>query len=127
MKNWTFIPKISIGLMLFIGTILIGCNSNPASKFERNPPKKLLSRMEMINLLKEIHLAEAVTASSSLTYHKSLARFKRYKLHILEKYNLDSTEFAQNFEYYMSDMDDLGYIYQALSDTFLLRKHRKNF
>jgi len=127
MKNWTFVPKISIGLMLFIGTILIGCNSNPVSKIERIPPEKLLSRMEMINLLKEIHLAEAVTASSNLTYHKSLARFKRYKLHIFEKYNLDSTGFDQNFEYYMSDTDDLEYIYQALSDTFLLRKHRKNF
>ncbi len=107
--------------------VLWGCTDNSESKIERIRPKKFISRTEMINVLKEIHLAEAVTASAGLTYHKSLMRFKRYKLHIFKKYDLDSISFDENYEYYMSDIQDLEYIYQALEDTFLLRKHHKNF
>lgn len=106
--------------------VLVGCSDKSVTKMERIQPEKLVSRPEMINVLKEIHLAEAVTSTSGLTYNKSLARFKRYKLQIFNKYNLDSVSFQENFDYYMRDIQDLEYIYQALEDSFLLRKHHKN-
>lgn len=110
--------------MLFVSW---SCSESIDTDLGRTKPEHLISRHKMINILKEIHLAESVVSSSGLTYTKSLARFKRYKLFIFKKYDIDSASFSTNFNYYMGHQKDSEHIYKALEDTFLIRKHHKNF
>lgn len=97
-------------LALFCGLIFFAsCNNG-------NEPKDLIKKKEMVNVLIDMHLADA-----SLDYvhnNDSLLIFAKNKYnYIFKKYKIDSAAFSNSLNYYSSNSDKLATIYKSVLDS----------
>ena len=78
--------------------MLLSCESKV--KFEK--PENLLSKEEMIDLLTDMHLANATSGINNINEEKNL----NYMALVYEKYGVDSVRFAESNLYYAANVDD---------------------
>ncbi|MCF6296397.1 MAG: DUF4296 domain-containing protein [Flavobacteriaceae bacterium] len=86
--------KYIIFITLFV--LFLSCESK--TKFKE--PESLISKEQMIDLLTDLHIA----TSSRNIKDKNLEKNKNYMGLVFEKYKIDSTQFANNNTYYMSNI-----------------------
>ncbi len=82
---------------ILMAVLFISCNNNTAPK-----PERLLDRDEMINILYDIALMEAIKSFEPAALHDNNVDAHTY---IYKKYDIDSLTFAQNHLYYASDIE----------------------
>lgn len=85
--------------------LLIGCNDAMVKK-----PEKLIDKEEMVNIIYDISILEAMRARNPSPTEHGITRDYIYR-----KYNIDSLQFAQNNEYYASDIQEYKKIYDKVN------------
>jgi hypothetical protein len=85
-------------VFIFLAVLAIGCSNNAAPK-----PERLLDKDEMVNILYDISLIEAMKS-----YDPTVLKENNIEPHtyIYKKYAIDSLTFAQNHLYYASDIEE---------------------
>jgi len=92
-------------LFLSLLILLIGCNDAIVKK-----PKKLIDKDDMANIIYDISILEAMRARNPSPTEHGITRDYIYK-----KYRIDSLQFAQNNEYYASDIQEYKKIYDKVN------------
>jgi hypothetical protein len=87
------------------------CKQNKEEVTYIKEPTNLLSTEKMINLITEVHIAEALivqhqTHGQNVSYYTAL-----YYKTILKKFNITRKDFTENMEYYSYDSKKLDHIY----------------
>lgn len=111
--NLIFILKHTkkfINISIIILTILlISCNSDHNSD--------IIPREEFINLLTELHIADAVLTEKGLYDRKLKDSTESYYNYILVKHNMSRNKFDQSLMYYAHDMEDFSLIYDQVVEN----------
>jgi hypothetical protein len=107
--------EILIVFVLFVTLITISCrneNTNLVGIIER--PKDLINKDSMVNILVDIHLADAiVTHSEYINDEKRKFSYSAYKS-VFEKHNLTKLRFENSISYYSLNQDELKNIYDSV-------------
>lgn len=85
---------------------LIGCQEN---KVNYNKPADLIPKEEMINLIYDMHLAVAASNMKDISLEK-----RNYMSLVYEKYNVDSTRFANSNLYYTSRIQEYEEMFEEV-------------
>ncbi len=103
-----FVFNISIITAIII--LLGGCTEKVQT--EAIPPDDLIPREEMIGIIVDMHLFDAIIWKDQKTKPKSIQQRKHhlYKS-ILEKYNISREQFESSMKYYQSDLGVFDEIY----------------
>lgn len=104
--------KNIIYLFIFVG--ILSCESK--IKFEK--PENLLSKEEMIDLLTDMHLANATSGINNIHEEKN----SNYMALVYKKYGIDSVRFAESNLYYAANVDDYEKIFVAVEKRLLVLK-----
>ena len=88
-------------------------------------PEGVMPESKMINILVDIHLAEA--RANVMTVHLDSARFyfAIYKDSIYKKNKVTKFEFDSSYKYYMRNVSKMDRIYMAVVDSLGLRQGLK--
>lgn len=86
--------------------LLLSCESKV--KYEK--PEDLITKEQMIDLLYDIHLANGTTGVKN----KALENNLNYMSLVSEKYNIDSTRFAESNLYYISNINEYEDIFKEV-------------
>ena len=94
-------------LLLFsLIILLVGCNNAAVEK-----PKNLLDKEEMTSIIYDLTILDAMRSRNPAEAQKMQSRDYIYK-----KYNIDSLGFAQNNQYYASDIAAYKKIYEKVNE-----------
>jgi hypothetical protein len=86
--------------------------------------KTVLTPPQMVEILKEIYLAESKINQRGLARDSSEREFARFKEVIFEKVNVSDSVFKRSFDYYMDRPKEMEMIYTALVDSLSLMEQR---
>ncbi|MBW8050195.1 MAG: DUF4296 domain-containing protein [Cytophagales bacterium] len=94
---------------------------------QEEPPANIISKEQMINILVDIHIAEAMVDEAHLSKDSSIAIFK--DLAIFKKHGIEKENFDESYNYYLRNINILDDIYTAVVDSLSVRNallKRKN-
>ncbi len=77
-------------------------------------PERLISKDEMVNILVDLKLMSSVSGKDKKVLDSANIKTQAY---IFNKYNIDSTQFANNNAYYAYNIEDYQDIYSKLKDS----------
>ncbi len=80
------------------------------SKVNYKKPKNLISKDQMIDLLYDMHMANATQGIKD----NNLEKNKNYMSLIYEKYKIDSTQFATSNTYYIANVSEYEDIFEEV-------------
>ncbi|WP_179315975.1 DUF4296 domain-containing protein [Winogradskyella undariae] len=88
-----------ISIIIILGVLVLACNDIKRPK----KPDNLISKAQMSDLLYDLYVVSAAKG-----VNRKLLEEKNFnpETYILEKYNLDSTRFAENNNYYAFDPEE---------------------
>lgn len=101
-------------LILLLSVLAAGCGRETAPK-----PKHLLKEEDMVNILYDISLLQAISSYQPLALDSGKVDIKNY---IYKKYAIDSATFAQNQAYYASSLEKYEGIQKRLSERLAKEK-----
>ncbi|MGM0565262.1 MAG: DUF4296 domain-containing protein [Bacteroidota bacterium] len=94
------------------------------SKEEEKRPEKVLSESEMVDVMVDVHLAEAVLTRKRGENQKVDRLTDAYYKKIYEKHDISKKTFDTSFSYYQQNLSDLQRIYEQVI-TELNKMQRK--
>lgn len=95
---------------LAFGLILLGCN-----RLKDGAPNDLIDADKMARILVELHKTEAITSRLSFnTFDSSKVAFDYLETQVLEKFEVDSSQYRRSYEYYASNPDEFVRIYETV-------------
>ena len=98
---------------LVISVLLVSCNNAPVKK-----PDNLIDQEKMTNILYDITVLEAIKSQRK---YDSVVNYIGTRELIFKKYDIDSIQFAQNNQYYVSQID----VYKKMYDDVDARIERE--
>ena len=98
--------KIVLVLIVFL-IIVSSCTNNSIKK-----PKNLIERQEMIQIIYDLSLLEAMKAQNAGVPNI----YPRATVFLKTKYKIDSLTFAENTKYYASDVEDYKKMYEEIKE-----------
>lgn len=112
--------KVRCLLFMLSLILFIACES----KVKYKEPDNLIPREQMINLLIDMHIANGTTGARDKTDDEME---RNYMSLVYDKYQIDSTRFAESNFYYVSNIDEYESIFkevqerlQVIHDQYLL-------
>ncbi len=103
---------------LFCLLLLSACVESP------KPPPGTLDKDRMINILIDIHIAEAKASGASLRSQDSVTvYYKTLEQDVFKKHGVDSTTYYNSYRYYMANIKQMDQIYAAVVDSLSLREN----
>lgn len=108
--------KSIIGLVLLLSAFvfLFSC--------EESAPEKVLSKDKMVNILKELHLAEAYVNANFTYTDSSRYLYKKFEDSTYKAYGTDAVTFDSSMAYYHRNIKQLDEIYALVVDSLSLRE-----
>jgi hypothetical protein len=94
--------------LLFIVFLVVFVSCQSKVKYKK--PDNLISREEMINLLIDMHIATGTTSIKKIIDDEE----KNYMSLVYEKYQIDSTRFAESNFYYLSNIEEYQSIFKEV-------------
>lgn len=73
----------------------------------------------MIQLLIEIHMAEAGVSMMAIDHQRAIALYKTYHAEILKKHGIDTSAYRQSYDYYMQKPLEMENILTAVEDSLV--------
>jgi len=101
--------------------VLVSCQE----KMEK--PKNLLTKLQMIDLLVDIHLTEAKVKELYLKRDSSNQLFKILEKEVYERHQTTDSAYKKSILYYLDEMGKMEEIYSAVVDSLSLREKIKDF
>ncbi|GAB3267992.1 hypothetical protein GCM10027347_37220 [Larkinella harenae] len=110
-------PFRLLGLLLLTGWVLACQNSVVEA------PKNLIPEEKMVQVLTEIHLAEArVTKMNRVSQDSNTLIYKRLEMRVFKKYQVDTAAYSKSYTYYSSNPEQLADIYKQVTEELERRK-----
>lgn len=95
----------------------------PACVREEEPPQSVLPKEKMVNILVDIHIAEAKANRIQLKSYDSIqAYYKKLEADVYKKHRVDSVVYRKSFTYYMDHMKQMDEIYTAVVDSLNVKE-----
>lgn len=82
-------------------------------------PKRLLSEDEMVNILYDLSLLQAISSGNPAQLDSSRVDVKTY---VFKKYSIDSLTLVQNQKYYAADMEKYQKLHKRVSERLVAEK-----
>jgi len=102
----------------FLLLLLTACAESP------KPPAGTLDKDRMINILIDIHVAEARAGGAALrSQDSSTVYYKVLEAEVFKKHGVDSTTYYNSYRYYMNNLKQMDQIYAAVVDSLSLREN----
>jgi len=108
-------------LLILLLIVLVSCQE----KMEK--PKNLLTKLQMIDLLVDIHLTEAKVKELYLKRDSSNQLFKILEKEVYERHQTTDSAYKKSILYYLDEMGKMEEIYSAVVDSLSLREKIKDF
>ncbi len=87
------------------------------------PPQNLLSKPQMVDVLVDIHIAEAKANRIQLrSYDSTQAYYRKLEREVFETHKVDTAVYRRSYRYYMNHTKELDEIYTAVVDSLSLRE-----
>jgi hypothetical protein len=99
--------------------VLAACG--PESK---NRPNNLLPEEKMVQILADVHIAEARIETNVIYPDTALMIFNREQKRILERYGVDEEQFRETYRYYLNNIRQMDRLYETILDTLSVREAR---
>ena len=113
-----FVRLWSPGAILAIIFLLAGCGDTA-----KKPPG-ILSKDEMVTVLKEIYIAEEKVHRLNIPRDSSEILFRLMEGKVFEKTGVADSVFAKSLDYYVDRPQEFELIYDALVDSLHLEEQR---
>ncbi len=110
---------------VIVFSLIVGGCSN-SSPFTAEKPENLLSETKFKSVISEMVLAEMMVQSKITSPKQVNEEMARLGKEILKKAGVDSTQYAQSFDYFSSDKDKMESIYNQIIANFNLKKEKLN-
>lgn len=98
--------------VILFSLIVGGCSNS--SPFTAEKPENLLSETKFKSILSEMVISEMMVQSKITSPKKVNKEIARLGKEILKKASVDSTQYAQSFDYYASDKEKMEEIYNQI-------------
>jgi len=90
--------------------IFLSCNENS------KPPKDILGREKMADILADIHMAESRVSKMNLrSMDSSVVVFNKLQQDIWAKYEVDSSLYNKSYSYYASNPEAMNSLYEIVT------------
>jgi hypothetical protein len=83
-------------------TLALSCTRPEEQRYRAETPENLMEREDFIAILADMLLAEAATSQNFDFTESKIERFEKYRNNIFAHYEIDSLDFFQNYDYYMT-------------------------
>ena len=100
--------------LLLVSVAFASCKKNTVAK-----PAQLIEEGVMVNIIYDLTILEAVKYENAASLEANNIIPKEY---IYKKYSIDSLQFAQNNQYYASDIDNYKKIYDQVKQKMEKKK-----
>jgi len=98
-------------LFIVFLAVFVSCES----KVKYKKPDNLIPREQMINLLVDMHIATGTTSVKNILDEDE----KNYMVLVYEKYQIDSTRFAESNFYYISNIGEYESIFNEVEKELI--------
>ena len=85
-------------------------------------PENLISRDKMVQILADIHIAEAQIEGKLIYPDTAQMVFKYKEEEIFEKHDVTEQEFRETYQYYKDNLKEMDALYEIIVDTLSLRE-----
>jgi hypothetical protein len=102
-------------LLVIIPFLLLACSSG------KDKPDDVLSKDKMVNVLLDIHLAEARVSQARLPLDSSLNYYIFLENEIFQKHQIDSATYKKSMDYYTLHIRELDEIYESVLDSLNIK------
>ncbi len=110
--------KKILGVIFFSALLFISC-----SKKEEKIPDNILSKNKMIQVLVDVHIAEATIQNKYLALNDSTKNIAAgYYINAFDKNKITEQQFRESFLYYSHHLDLLNKIYEEVINELSKRK-----
>ena len=103
-------------VFIFLAIVAVSCNNDIAPK-----PEHLLKEDEMVNIFYDIALLQGIKSFTPQSLEENNVDAKNY---IYKKYKIDSLTFAQNHNYYASDLKKYEIIERRVVEKLQKQKEK---
>ena len=107
---------MKIAVLALLMLFLTGCRK------EVTIPEHLLGKDEMINVLLDLHIAEAEIVSLRVKRDSSEIYFREAEKVIFEKFGIPDSIFKESYEFYLENPEFLEEVYSAVVDSLSLKE-----
>jgi hypothetical protein len=113
-----FGPAARIAIAMIISAFVLSCHTKPPK------PAGILSREQMVSVLKEIYITEEKVNRMVLPRDSAEAIFKLMEGKAFEKTGVSDSVFGISLDYYTDRPEEFELIYTALVDSLQLSEQR---
>lgn len=85
-------------------------------------PENLLSQAQMVQILADIHTAEAQIESQVVYPDTAIMVFNQQEKAIFEKHEVTEQQFRDTYNYYQENLKQMDALYEIIVDTLSLRE-----
>lgn len=97
--------------------MLVGCGSK-----EPKRPEGLLPEAKMVQLLADVHIAEARIESRIVYPDTALMVFNREQQQIFEEHGVAPEDFRKTYQFYLENLSQMDRLYEVILDTLSVRE-----
>ena len=118
-------PGLQQGLRpgLFLGLLLLACTS--CMQRER-VPQGILPQHKMVSIITDVHELEAQIGFLKLDNDSSTALFNEKQALLMEKHEVSYSDYTRSYDYYLSRIELMNKIYEAVVDSLSLRRNMES-
>jgi Domain of unknown function (DUF4296) len=102
---------------LAAGLLFFSCNKD-------QPPKDILSKDQLTQIMIEFYLAEAKLSNYSLPYDSASKLFIPFEESVLKKHGVSDSTLLKTYQYYFDHPKELEKIYEIVIDSLNLREKK---
>jgi hypothetical protein len=99
--------------------VLLGCGQN-----EPKRPAGLLPESQMVQILADVHIAEARIENHVVYPDTALMMYNIEQKRILLSYGIEEEAFRKTYHYYMNNIRAMDRLYETVLDTLSVREAR---
>ena len=97
--------------------MLTGCGQSTEKR-----PADLLPEQQMVQILADVHIAEARIENHILYPDTALMVFNKEQKQILAQHGVDEEEFRKTYRYYLDNLGQMDRLYEIILDTLSVRE-----
>lgn len=106
-------------LYLLSFVALAGCGQKTEKR-----PADLLPEQKMVQILADVHIAEARIETNVLYPDTALMIFNKEQKQILEAHGVEEEDFRKTYRYYLTHVEQMDKLYEVILDTLSVREAR---
>ena len=97
--------------------VLVGCKQQ-----NDKLPDNLVPQQKMVQILADVHIAEARIETKVLYPDTALMAFNKEEKRILEAHGVKEADFRKTYQYYLNNLPKMDKLYEIILDTLSVRE-----